>query len=156
MRGHSLTEQGSLITDELRQCIGEPRTPRIVHIEHGAIAVFASAIGDVNPLFTNDIHARGTRYGGITAPPTFLRSVSGEGRELFEESGLENVLDGGSEWSYFTSVYPGDHITAVTTILDLTERDGRLGRMVFVASETVYTNQFDQIVAKQRSTIIRY
>ena len=98
-RGHSLTEQGSLITDEMRQCIGEPRTPRVVQVERGAIAVFASAIGDANPLFTNDIHARGTRYGGIITPPTFLRTVSGEGRELFEESGLENVLDGVSEWS---------------------------------------------------------
>jgi acyl dehydratase len=151
-----LTEQSSLITDEMRQCIGEPRTPRIVQIEHGAIIVFSSAIGDSNPLFTDDIHARGTRYGGITAPPTFLRFVSGEGRELFAESGLENVLDGGSEWSYFNPVYPGDCITAITTILDLTERDGRLGRMVFVANETVYTNQFEQVVAKQRSTIIRY
>ena len=151
-----MTEQGSLITDEMRQCIGEPRTPRVVQVERGAIAGFASAIGDANPLFTNDIHARGTRYGGIITPPTFLRTVSGEGRELFKESGLENVLDGGSEWSYFNPIYSGDRITAITTILDLTERDGRLGRMVFVVSEVVYTNQFDQIVAKQRSTIIRY
>ena len=33
---------------------------------------------------------------------------------------------------------------------------GRLGPMVFITTETTYTNQFGQLCAIQRSTAIRY
>ena len=66
------------------------------------------------------------------------------------------LLDGGSDWEYFEPVRPGDRITAVSRITDIVERTGRLGVMVIVTTETTYRNHFDQVVATQTSSGIRY
>jgi len=36
------------------------------------IKEFVEAIGDKNPLYTNERYGRKTRFGGIIAPPTFV------------------------------------------------------------------------------------
>ena len=41
-------------------------------------------------------------------------------------------------------------------IVDLNERQGRLGTMLFTVSETRYVNQFGQLAATQRTTGISY
>ena len=69
---------------------------------------------------------------------------------------MTNVLDGGSDWQYFEPVRPGDRITAVATITDMTERAGRLGAMVISTVVYTYRNQFNELVATQTSTTIRY
>ena len=147
----------SLITDALRQAIGVESAPRSTDIEKGAIRRFAQAIDDPNPLYRDEAAARGSRYGGIIAPPTFLRSVPAERPELPLDRPLGRLLDGGSEWEYFEPVRPGDTITAVTRLADLAERVSKsIGQMLIVTFETTYTNQLGQVVASQRSTSIRY
>ena len=66
------------------------------------------------------------------------------------------MLDGGSAWEYFQPVRPGDRITAVARLESLTEREGRLGRMLFAVYVIEYTNQSGAPVATQRNTLIRY
>ena len=53
-------------------------------------------------------------------------------------------------------VQAGDVITATTKVVDIYEREGRLGKMLFVISETTYKNQDGEIVAKARNTGISY
>ena len=69
---------------------------------------------------------------------------------------FDRALDGGSDWEYFFHVRPGDNITATATILDITEREGRLGTMIFTKTIVEYENQLGQIVATQTNTSIRY
>ena len=62
-----------LLTEEMRQqAIGRESEPVTTDAEKGAIIRFAQAIGDVNPLFSDEAAARHGRYGGLIAPPTFL------------------------------------------------------------------------------------
>ena len=66
-----------LVTEEMRQqAIGLEGSPVTVEVEKGAIIKFAQAIGDDNPLFNDEVEARRSRYGGLIAPPTFLRSMT--------------------------------------------------------------------------------
>jgi acyl dehydratase len=44
-------------------------------IEAGNIMMFARAIGDPNPIYTDDNYARSTALGGIIAPPTFTEAA---------------------------------------------------------------------------------
>ena len=150
------TEGTPLITDEMRKAIGAESEPRTTVIERGAIEKFADAIGDPNPLYVDEVKAGQSRYGGIIAPPTFLRSIRTGDLELPFKINLTRTLDGGSDWEYFEPVRAGDTITAVTRLADLTERTGRLGPMLFVIREISYTNQQGTLVAKQRGTLIRY
>ena len=146
-----------LLTEEMRQqAIGRESEPVTTDAEKGAIIRFAQAIGDDNPLFSDETAARHGRYGGLIAPPTFLRSMSSSRPELPFELPLTRMLDGGSDWEYFEPIRPGDRITAVASITDVSERTGRLGTMVFTTVVTTYRNQLGQVAATQTSTSIRY
>ena len=152
-----MSTPATFLTEAMRQeAIGLEGPPATLEVEKGAILRFAEAIGDPNPLYTDEAAARQTRYGGLVAPPTFLRSLRGASVELPFDLSFGRRLDAGSDWEYFQPVRPGDRITAVARIADLTERSGRLGVMVFMTTVTTYRNQFDQLVATQTNTLIAY
>ena len=145
------------ITDEMRErAIGVESGPVVLEVEKGAIRRFAEAVGDSNPLWSDEVAARKSRYGGIIAPPTFLRSMRLAQPELPFEIPFNRLLDGGSEWEYFEPVRSGDRISAVARIVELSERSGRLGTMLFLISETTYENHLGEVVATQRNTRISY
>jgi hypothetical protein len=70
--------------------------------------------------------------------------------------GLKFMLNGGMEVEYGVPMKPGDVITSVMRLADYTEREGRLGLMLFTVSENTWTNQNDEVVKTTRSTLIRY
>jgi acyl dehydratase len=144
------------VTEEAKKQIGKMGEARTLDVERGAIRRFAEAIGDENPLFNNEQEARKRRFGGMIAPPTFCRSLSAAIVDVKLEMPQFRGLDGGSEWEYFEPIRPGDRITVQTKIADLRESEGRLGPMVFITTETTYTNQFGEVCAIQRATGIRY
>jgi len=145
------------VTEEATKLIGKVGEARTLDVERGAIRRFAEAIGDDNPAFNNEHEARHTHFGGMIAPPTFGRSLSAAIPDVKLDMGESfRGLDGGSDWEYFEPIRPGDRITVQTKIADLRESSGRLGPMVFITTETSYTNQFGVVCALQRSTAIRY
>ncbi len=152
-----MTTQASFLTEEMRQqAIGQKSAPRTIDVEKGAIIKFAEAIEDDNPVFNDDMAARDTRYGGLIAPPTFLRSVGVDRPSYPFDLPFTRLLDGGSDWEYFHPVRAGDRIKAVSEIADINARTGRMGLMIITSIVVTYRNQFDQIAAIQTSTSIRY
>ena len=151
-----MSQETTFLTEELRQRALDIRSgPATLEVEKGAVARFAEAVGDPNPLYGDETAARKTRLGGLVAPPTFLRSLRLE-RPTLPDSPFDRVLDGGSDWEYFEPVRVGDRITGVVRIADLWERSGRLGAMLFTVLEFTYTNQLGERVATQRNTLIYY
>jgi acyl dehydratase len=145
------------VTEEATRQIGKAGEARTIEVERGAIRRFAEAIGDPNPVFNSESEARQAHFGGMIAPPTFCRSLSAAIPDVKLDMGESfRGLDGGSDWEYFEPIRPGDRITVQTKIADLRESAGRLGAMVFITTETSYTNQFGTVCAIQRSTAIRY
>ena len=152
-----MTTPDSFLTDTMiSEAIGTESSPVTSTIETGAIIRFAEAIGDTNPIFNDEITARKSRYGGLIAPPTFLRSMKTMPPEIPFEIPFDRILDGGSSWEYFHPVRANDAITAVGKVIDINERNGRMGLMVFMTTEISYTNQFNGLVATQVNTTIRY
>ena len=151
------TTPESFLTEEMRrQAIGLEGAPTFTEVEKGAIIKFAEAIGDDNPVFNDEAAARESRYGGLIAPPTFLRSVGVDRPPYPFDMPFTRLLDGGSDWEYFHPVRAGDRITAVSEIADIDERTGRMGLMIITSIVVTYRNQFDQVAAIQTSTSIRY
>ena len=148
--------QDSVITQQMRDAVGVFSQPIEHDIEKGAIRRFAEVIGDPNPLYCDEERARKSRYGGIIAPPTFLRTLETDPLNVDFGVPYEGVFDGGSEWKYHEPVRLGDRITVTSRIVDLRERTGRVGPMLFVISESTYVNQFGAKVALQRNTLIYY
>lgn len=145
-----LTEQ------DRNKAIGLKGAPAVHQVEKGEIIRFAQAIGDPNPLWNDEAKARKSRYGGLIASPTFLRSLNPPLPELPFHVSYTRLLDGGSEWEYLHPVRPGDTITAVATLQDLSQKETRLGPMLFLTYRIDYTNQSSQLVSIQRNTLIRY
>ena len=147
----------SVITQEMRDAIGVDSEPATHTVESGAIRAFAEAIGDPNPIYTDELAALETPYAGTIAPPTFLRSLTPTPPRLPFQVPYPDLLDGGSEWEYVgPPVRPGDRITVTTRVVDLRERTGRLGAMLFTVLEKRFADQTGAVVALERNTLIHY
>ena len=151
-----MPEENTIIPESLLEAIGVESDPITYEIEKGHISRFAEAIGDENPLFSDEIKARNSRYGGIIAPPTFYRALRPGSLPESAESPFTRNLDAGSDWEFFEPIRPGDRITVTIKLADVVEREGRLGKMIIITRETRYENQLGQIVATQKTNGISY
>jgi len=169
----------SVITDGMRAAIGR-ETGRSVSfpisvsdIRRWAVAVYYPE--EPPRLFWDEDYAAKTVHGGIVAPeefnpfawmaadpPGLPPSVGGYDPDRTEKvlgvdpPGLTNLLNGGMEVDYGARMRPGDVITSVSRLAGYKEREGRLGLMLFTSSESVWTNQRNEMVKRTVGTIIRY
>ena len=148
----------SVITDEMKAAVGVESEPSIYEIERSAIRRWAEAVGDPDPRFHDEEYARGKGYRGLVAPPGFIAwyafpNTAGRSRGGFR-SPFTRTLNGGNEYELFEPIQAGDTITATNKLVELFERDGRMGKMLFTITETTYKNQDDEIAVKARRTDI--
>lgn len=130
---------------------------------------YAIAVGDLNPIYFDDGAARDAGYPGIVAPPNFLTSILGwdagppEGELLTDGTEATNLvpeiqglrlMGGGHELSFGVPVRPGDAITVRRKLVDLYQRNSKMGALTFAVSEIVYTNQRGEHVVTCRETVI--
>ena len=156
-----------MLPESVTKFIGQSGKIRIMEVERGAIKKFADAIDDRNPLYWDEEYARDSRYGSIIAMPGFFGWVTTwtgampgldkfrEGaRAALSDAGYGRSLDGGMEYEFFYPVRVGDTLASLEMITDIVERQGKTGKMVFMFTETAYTNQNGELVAKARQTNI--
>lgn len=157
------------ITEELRAQVGKERD-RIVSfpVDNSLIRQWAIAVRWPEPperLYWDEEYAKTTRFGGIIAPPFFNPFAYHVDEERMKGPSTAGVLssapgtrplNGGGEVEYFEPIRPGDVITSVSNVAELFERPGRLGVMMFIITETRWTNQRNQLVRVYRGTSIRY
>lgn len=147
-----------IITDEMKKAIGARSKPLIVDIEKGMLRKFAEAIEDPNPLWQDEEYANKARYGGIIAPPGLIMAsiMTAHTIDFPFQFPMPRLLDGGGEWEYLKPIRPGDVITVEHWIADIREREGKMGKMIFIIGETTWTNQKNELVARGRGTLINY
>jgi len=129
----------------LGQVFDETDFPPITKDE---ILKFAEALGETNPLYTDEEAAAQGPYGGLVAPPTFVtrlrpQKMTPEYMPRFGKVGF----DGGRDVESFTPVRPGDALKMVSTIHDVYEKTGRSGSMYFIVLRNEITNQNGEKVA---------
>ena len=152
-----------MLPEEVSHFIGKPEDARTFEVEKGAIQRFADAVDDHNPLYWDEEYARNSRFDSIIAPPGFwgwpterikgALAFSGIRQELIHtlvEAGYSILLDGGIDYEFLKPVRAGDTLTASSKIKDIIERGGQMGKTAFVITETTYTNQNGDLVAKIR------
>ncbi len=152
--------EDSVITDEMKSMIGVESEPSVFEIEKEPIRRWAEAIGDSNPLYHDEEYAKKNGYRSIIAPPGFIAQYAypvkvGQLRVRFS-SPFTRMLNGGNEYEFFEPIQAGDVLTATSKLAELFEREGRLGKMLFIINETSFENQNGEVVAKARGTGISY
>jgi acyl dehydratase len=159
----------SLIPEETLALVGElleePVTSTITAKESQR---FALATGDLNPIYFDEAAAREAGYRGVVVPPIFLAWALAPQRPLedLRRDGLyrargkrvrlsvKRVMFGGDEWEYLAPAYAGDTITATVRLESLEEKQGSSGPFVLQVTETRYTNQRGELVARARGRSI--
>ena len=140
-----------------RSYIGRTGEPIVMHVERGKIREFAKAIKDDDPLYFDEAYAR-AEAGGIMPPITFLQTVGhwdGGRGHVHVPFDLKRVLHGEQEYEFLEHIHVGDVLTAVSRIADIYEKPGkRGGSMNFAVTETTYTNQRGEVVARSKQVII--
>jgi acyl dehydratase len=156
-------QQASVITDQMRASIGKESEPVPYEVDNTGVRQFARSVGYTDPVFFDEAAAQAKGYRGLLAPPGFLgHPVFIPGRpvrtsEVFSlDIPYKRILNGGTDVEYFDYVCAGDRLTATTKISDLTEREGRMGPMLIVSTETSFRNEAGKTVAIQRGAAIRY
>jgi acyl dehydratase len=155
----------SLITDEARAMIGV-----VTRRQRGVVSLleaqrWAAAVGDRNPIYFDDEAARAAGYRSIVTPPLFLpHALHGvvdlsrlrvDGIPMVMGSSIplrvSRTMFGGEELEFILPVYPGDTVEAETRVAAIEEKEGSRGSFVLTTTETTYTNQDGDVVAKGRT-----
>ena len=131
--------------------IGKTSEPQDFEVEKGAIRRFAEAVGDTNPLYLDEGHARSCGYASVIAPPTFPTTFRVPLPVGFD---MSHVLHGEQEYAYTRPIVAGETIRCVTTITKIYKREGSLGKMTFVFAEITGADASGQQVFSGKSTII--
>jgi len=148
----------TLITPQVRAIIGQETTPernRFPISEEMAYDL-ADAIQDPNPMYSDSDYAARSRFGKLLCPPLATwkdiapsMGFFGAGQESHFQVPLPfngYGLNGGSDWQFLRPVYVGDWITRRFRVLDIYEKQGRSGPLVFVVRQETQTNQHGQVV----------
>ena len=156
-------EGTSVITDKMRAEIGVESEPVTFEVDKTACRMFARAVGYTDPIYFDEQYAKSKGYRGIPAPVGFLGHVVYNPNEpqrlggyVRTDTPFKRILNGGTDIEYLESVCAGDVLTATSKLIDLSEREGRLGPMLVTVTESTYRNQDGKVVARARGTGIQY
>ena len=119
-----------------------------VSVAAATIEKFCAAIGESNPLYTDEAAARRGPYGSIVAPPS-LAVTFRNGRHFFTHVPRfgRAGFDAGKDVEFRAPIRPGDKITLSSHVKEIYEKTGRSGSMVFVVVRSTVQNQNSEVVA---------
>jgi acyl dehydratase len=140
-----------------RRHIGKTLAPATLEVEKGRLRFFAEAIGETNPIYTDEAAAQAAGYPSLPAPPTFIMAGELDAdtiRTALVEMGVDinRILHGEQQFTFHAPVCAGDTITFASTFSDIYGR--RNGGLEFIVKETTMTNQHGAKVADARSVIV--
>ncbi len=147
-------------------------------VEGSHIMMFARAVGDANPIYSDEEHAKSTEVGHIIAPPTFAQASaqfdpnyflrpkigepwfgSGKTATGITDPGDKDISSGlhaEQHFEYHRHIGPGDVLSATTRPGETWEKQGRRGgKLTFSESVTEYRDQNDELVITARSVGVK-
>jgi len=151
--------ENSVITKEVQEMIGVELGPVTYQIEDWMLKKFAEVADDPNPLWVDREYAQKKGFKDVVVPPAFLLNyftLEQDEWARLVSCPLPHVLAGGSETEYFLPVVAGEHITVTGKLVDVKEREGKGGKLLFMTFERTYKNQQGEPVSKARQTFIRH
>jgi hydroxyacyl-ACP dehydratase HTD2-like protein with hotdog domain len=140
-----------------RSKIGHEFSSFTADVEKGRLRFFAKAIGETNPIYTDEEAAKAAGHKAIPAPPTYMFSVDLDGPDFLPilsllDMDIGRVLHGSQEFEYLGQIYAGDSITQTCRIQDMYDKKG--GALEFIVQESQYINQDNELVGRALQTIV--
>ncbi len=156
--------------------VGKPGPPVRDPVNRPMIHHWCDAIGDANPVYTDEEAANSSVHGGIVAPPTMLQawsmpglngrgpslpadqqakplavSTGGGAIGLLQEAGYTSVVATDCEQDYMRYLRPGDRVSVRGELESVSgEKKTGLGVGYFVTNKSTYYDQDGEVVAEMR------
>ena len=156
----------NLITAEVKALIGQETPPERNRfpISQEMAYDLADAIEDPNPLYVDTAEAESSRFHGLLCPPLATwKDIAppigyfGAGQESHFQVPLpfnSYGLNGGSDWQFLRPAYVGEWITRQFRVLNIYQKKGRSGPLVFVERQETQTNQNGHVILLSRHASI--
>lgn len=126
---------------------------------------YGDGVGDYNPLYRDEAHAARSRFGMLTAPPTFLYAVT-----LGVIAGETGAIDrarvntqflpvnyAGAEIDFIRPIWRDDTITATEVVGETIRKTSqRIGPINFNTGLVTFANQRNETVATIKTLMARY
>jgi len=130
-----------------------------VHVND--IRRWVQGMQNAHPLYYDEGYAAESRFGRIVAPWSFaVCTDDSHGAAPAIQGTIEgqHMIFGGDEWWFYgRRVEPGDRLRQDRMLFDYKVSDTKFaGPTMFSRGDTTYINQNGIVVAKQRSTSVRY
>lgn len=140
-----------------RKHIGYASPRCTIEVEKGRLRLFAKAIGETDPIYTDEQAARAAGYRALPVPPTFLFCLEMERPDAyawFDHLGLPltKALHAEQHFSYHRMAFAGDLLSFDSRIADIYDKKG--GLLEFVVQDNVITNQYDERIAEFRRVVV--
>jgi acyl dehydratase len=163
----------NLLTEEAQALIGsETDEVNTLPVEACDIRRYCEATENMNPLYLDEDYARQMGYGGIIAPPAFyqgpFRTLPGafmavpQGTDIgivaktMERLHLKGALDVGQKMELFAPVRPGDILTRKGKIVDIAQKQLKLGPALLCTIQNTITNQKRELVCLETTQYFFY
>ena len=127
-------------------------------VEKGRLRFFAKAIGETDPVYTDEAAARDAGYRTLPVPPTYffcLQMIDDPDPTSWVGAigvNLQNILHGEQSFDYLDMAFAGDRLTFESVITDIYAKKG--GALEFVVSETTVVNQFGTLVCRLKQSLV--
>ena len=153
--------------------IGRPLVPRVVLVERGPAANFATAVKDDSAVYQRPDAAKEAGFAGIPVPPTYSFAMHhwGAFAELQPEAPADAVrlddlisalrAEGGlimhaeQEFEYFAPIVVGDLLRVTGVVEDVYTKTSSSGRqMTFAKVRTEVRNEAEELVVRETMTLL--
>jgi len=148
----------SLLTEEHLAWIGHEESSIEVEISRNEIIKYAFATEQLQQKYVN----------GDVAPLMFVFNLFGKPQKINDlrpdglpkrgqrsiNLPLKRIMAGGTEIVYHRAIRPGDNLASVCKIVDLYEKTGRQGPLIFVVRERCVTDSSGEPVYTETQTSI--
>lgn len=164
--------------ERLQELVGQPDRPLTIGrdpVNVPMIRHLTDALGDRNPVYTDEAFAQKSVFGGIVAPPTSLQVWTMQGLKppdetpgdadaerpepvkLLDQAGYVGVVATNCEQTYHRYLRPGDLLTAASVIEEVSGlKKTALGEGFFITTLTTYRDQHGEVVGEQRFRILKF
>jgi hydroxyacyl-ACP dehydratase HTD2-like protein with hotdog domain len=158
-----------VITDEARRWAAREFPVFEYPVSPVDIARYARATGETDPIHFDREAAVEQGYADVVAPPYFPYVIRMHAANLVDRDELApdgsstadvppiettRAMAGETTLELGEPVVAGDTVTVEKRIVDLYEKEGRSGALVFVVQEFTFRNQRGDLVARERFTRI--
>jgi acyl dehydratase len=157
----------------LTALIGDEHVEELGEISAQAIARYAAAIGESDPLHSDSAYARSRGYADVVAPANFVTAVinwgPGAPYDRLREDGTEadthlpgvpaqgvRVMGGGEQMTFLRPLVAGTRVTRTTTLAEVSESSSSRGAMLVLAYRDLYRDaQGDTLLESIRTVLLR-